>query len=62
MQDRFLRVLVMYGSMVTGMQGLAVISGEKVIGEDPERGFGYPEVGNREIMVITGGADTGEDN
>jgi hypothetical protein len=48
--------------MVTGIQGAAVIIGEKVIGEDLQTGYGYQEIGNLEIMVITGGVDTGEDN
>jgi hypothetical protein len=52
----------MYGSMVTGIREAAVIIGEKAIGEDRQRGFGYQEIGNLEIMVITGGVDTGEDN
>jgi hypothetical protein len=30
----------MYGSMEIGTQGLAVIIGEKAIGEDPQTGFG----------------------
>lgn len=54
--------LVMYGSMVIGIREAVDIIGEKVIGEDRQRGFGYQEIGNLEIMVITGGMDTGEDN
>jgi hypothetical protein len=52
----------MYGLMGTGMQETAAIIGEKGIGEGRETEFGLPEVGSQEIMVITGGADTGEDS
>jgi len=62
MRDQQHPDLVMYGSMATGTREAAVIIGEKVIGEDRQRGFGYQEIGNLEIMVITGGVDTGEDN
>lgn len=62
MQDQYRQVLVMYGLTAIGTPGVAVTSGEKVIGDDRVTEFGYLEIGIREIMVITGGADTGEDN
>ena len=39
---------------------MVVIIGEKAIGADQVREFGWAEVGNLEVMVITGDVVTGD--
>jgi hypothetical protein len=49
----------MFGSTETGGFVMVVITGQKVVGPDPEPVYGSAEAGNQEGVDGTGDADTG---
>jgi len=60
MQDLHRLAVIMYGLTEIGLPVVAVIIGEKVIGEGQEDGFGYQAAGNQDPMVGTGDVATGD--
>ena len=50
----------MYGSMAIGLPAVAVITGERDIGEDREQESGSAEAGNQDRAVIIGDAVIGD--